>query len=368
MSKIVFVGEAWGESEARLQRPLVGPSGITLLEMLHAAQIIALSSIDRALISEYWKSGYDVSSRNPHFVAEIWDNHSELLLTNTFNLRPPGGNDISNLCGPRADGIPGRPSLGSGKYVRAEYAPELDRLYAELAAAHPNVVVALGATPTWALLGAGSITGTRGTTAIAKHGPPVKVLPTFHPAAVMRDWNLRPIVIADLFKAKREAEFPEVRRPQRFIHIEPSLFDLADFHGRYIQPSRQLSIDIETASDMITCVGFAPSIDRALVVPFVKNGKSYWESDEEEVRAWEFVRMVCGERKEIVFQNGLYDMHFLWRTMGITVPHATHDTMLLHHALQPELKKGLGFLGTIYTDEASWKLMRKGSTTVKRED
>jgi len=43
--------------------------------------------------------------------------------------------------------------------------------------------------------------------------------------------------------------------------------------------------------------------------------------------------------------------------------------MLLHHALYPELPKGLGFLGSIYTNEASWKLMRRErSDTVKRDE
>jgi hypothetical protein len=39
--------------------------------------------------------------------------------------------------------------------------------------------------------------------------------------------------------------------------------------------------------------------------------------------------------------------------------------MLLHHALQPESEKGLGFLGSVYTNEASWKLMR--TSTIKRD-
>jgi hypothetical protein len=44
--------------------------------------------------------------------------------------------------------------------------------------------------------------------------------------------------------------------------------------------------------------------------------------------------------------------------------------MLLHHAIHPEMRKGLGFLGSIYTDEPSWKLMRKrgGDETDKAEE
>jgi len=43
--------------------------------------------------------------------------------------------------------------------------------------------------------------------------------------------------------------------------------------------------------------------------------------------------------------------------------------MLAHHALQPESEKGLGFLGSVYTNEPSWKLMRaRGKGTIKKEN
>ena len=41
--------------------------------------------------------------------------------------------------------------------------------------------------------------------------------------------------------------------------------------------------------------------------------------------------------------------------------------MLAHHALQPESAKGLGFMGSIYTDEGAWKQERKVST-IKKDD
>jgi hypothetical protein len=71
-----------------------------------------------------------------------------------------------------------------------------------------------------------------------------------------------------------------------------------------------------------------------------------------------------------IAQNGLYDLNILWRSYGITVRNFEEDTMLLHHALQPESEKGLGFLGSVYTDEASWKMMRTKSkvTKFKKED
>jgi hypothetical protein len=66
----------------------------------------------------------------------------------------------------------------------------------------------------------------------------------------------------------------------------------------------------------------------------------------------------------------LFDMHRLWRGYGIPVAHADHDTMLLHHALQPESPKGLDYLGSVYTSESAWKLgiRLKHKGTIKKED
>lgn len=336
MTDMVILGEAWGADEVREGKPFVGMAGMILNSMLR--QI----GIDRA----------------------------HCLVTNVFNIKPEPSNDISNLCGPKDESIVGMPMLAKGKYIRAQYAPELKRLREELAAAKPNVVVALGATASWALCGTTGIRNFRGAPLwSASHG--VKVLPTYHPAAVGRDWSLRPIVLSDLDKAKREALYPEIRRPQRDIYIEPSLQDLITYEYQFIRPSHDLSIDIETKGDQITCIGFSPSADCCLVVPFYdpsqKDG-NYWRSLPDELKAWDWVRRMCRLRKRIVFQNGVYDMHFLWRRYGITCPFAEDDTMLLHHALQPEMEKGLGFMGSLYTDEASWKFMRSDHDTVKRED
>lgn len=331
--KIALVGEAWGEEEEKEGRPFVGTSGFILNSMLSQA------GIDRR----------------------------DCLITNVFNLRPRPSNDVINLCGPKAEGIPGRPALIKGKYVRKEYENELTRLGKELLDFQPNVIVALGATAAWALLGTSGIRAIRGAADRGFEG--FKVVPTYHPAAVAREWTLRPIVIADLMKAKRESAYPDLRRPQRHIWIEPTLTDLAIYEQEHINNAERLSIDIETKGDQITCIGFASDPSSAIVIPFYTEaaGKrnNYWPTAEEELAALDYVRRWC--QRPAVFQNGLYDIHFLWRRYGIPVPNAEHDTMLLHHALQPEMEKGLGFLGTIYTDEASWKFMRKVDT-VKRGD
>ena len=177
----------------------------------------------------------------------------------------------------------------------------------------------------------------------------------------MAEYSNRPILLADLTKASRESAFPEIRRPVRWLHMAPTLLEMDAYYEQYLHPAEAISVDIETKGSMITCVGFAGSADRALIVPFFdeeqKDG-NYWRSREEERLAWAFVRKVLKEKPSFG-QNFQYDMQYLWRYAGIAAHKFCDDTMLLHHALQPEMQKGLGFLASIYTDQMAWKFMHK---------
>lgn len=334
---IFILGEAWGEREELLRLPFVGPAGYCLNQMLDEAGI----------------------------------KRSECYVSNVFNLRPKPSNDIENLCAPRTAVHNDLPALRPGKYIRDEYLPELERLRAEIDDANPNVIIAMGNTAAWALLDDPRIGKIRGTTTQGKTGH--KVLPTYHPAAILRQWDLRHVTVLDLMKAKRESEFPEVRRPRRYIHIPETISDIEEFyneHYRDLGPSGAIAADIETAAEQITCIGFSSVPTHSFVIPFVdaRRGGSYWSSRSEEVQAWGWVRTILKSDARKVFQNGLYDIHYLWRRYGISVNNAGEDTMLLHHALQPESEKGLGFLGSVYTSEPAWKLMRaRGKGTIKKE-
>ena len=57
-----------------------------------------------------------------------------------------------------------------------------------------------------------------------------------------------------------------------------------------------------------------------------------------------------------VLQNGLYDINFLWKTMGIAVQMRLMTPCCCRMHSSPSSEKGLAFLGSIYTDESSWKL------------
>lgn len=367
VSKPIFLlGEAYGRNEAQISAGFVGRSGIELLRQLNEVGIITLTAEDKSFISRWYNEG------NPELIDMVWRMHPEVYRSNVFNQHPDD-DDLANFCGPKAEALPGYPPLVKGKgYIRAEFQPELERLADELITVDPNLVLCLGNSALWALTGRTGVTKLRGTTLVSTLlATGFKLLPTYHPAAILRQFELRPTTIADLGKAKREAEYPEVRRPKRQIWIEPTIPDLEEFYANYIVHSPLLSVDIETAGQAITCIGFAPSIDVAIVIPFYdsrKKTRSYWPTLEDEQKAWGIVHKVLADPSiPKLFQNGLYDIAFNLRAMGLPTFGACEDTMLLHHALQPEALKGLGYLGSLYCDEGAWKSMRKVET-IKRDE
>lgn len=366
MKPIFLVGEAQGENEAKIGKGFVGNTGAELLRMLGDAGVLTLTSADQDYLRQWYRR------RDPWELDCVWEMHPEVYRTNVFQQHPPA-NDLSHFCAGKKEGIAGFPALTKSKYVRKEYQHELDRLGDEILAQDPNLIVCLGNSALWALSGRTGITKVRGTTCVSTHTVAgYKLLCTYHPSAVTRQWELRPTTVADLAKINKEKDFPDVRRPRCTIWTEPSIAEIRVFIRRFIRGCRILSVDIETSGKQITRIGFAPRQDLALVIPIhderAKSG-SYWPTKELERRVWELIRQVLEDPKvPKLFQNGLYDIPYILRTTGIVVKGAMHDTMLLHHALQPEALKGLGYLGSIYTDHGPWKDERKGTDTIKRDE
>lgn len=310
---------------------------------------------------------------------ESWLRSAGIAMTNVLALRPPQ-NKLEYLCGSKKEvsAYAGSlPALARGKYLREEYLGEVDRLREELSAWRPNLVIALGNTATWALLGATNIGSIRGTVTAAgadwsgQAELPLKVLPTYHPSAVLRQWAWRTIVIADLMKAQREAAFPDIRRPKRRVLVSPTQAEMLAWEQEtYRYTPTGLSPDIETEAGQITMIGFARTSTEAMVIPFWDRGKpgySYWASAAEERVAWDCMERLLQYQCPKIGQNFIYDLQYLTRN-GIQPAQCTEDTMLLHHSLFPEMQKGLGFLGSIYTNESSWKLLRKRKADTEKKD
>ena len=336
-AQIALIGEAHGEQEELSGLPFMGQSGQELTRMLQESGIA----------------------------------RSDCFLTNVFSFRPPD-NKIENICAKKSE-LPSNYSssrISQGKYIRPEFLPELERLKAELEEVKPNIVIALGNVACWALLNSSGITSLRGVVTDSLLLPGLKILPTYHPSAVLCNWTYRPIVLADLMKGLRESHYSEIRRPKREVLVNPTLEEIDQWITQFALFSPVLGVDIETTKGQIDMIGFASSPFHAITIPFItpKNlGQNYWSSVEEEIAAWNFVQRLLLLPAKKVLQNGLYDMQYIIK-MGLQLRNVAEDTMLLHHALFPELPKGLGFLGSIYTDEAAWKLLNRGKHEELKKD
>lgn len=349
--EVLVVGEAAGKEEDALGVPFVGTSGQELRRMLEQA-------------------GFDPGSKRP------WYHDSKVRFTNVFQERPRD-NDITAFCGKRSD-VPkdyALPPLAQGQWVLPKHLHHLDALRVEILECKPRLVIALGNTATWALLGRTGISKLRGSVfplKLVEGGPPV--IPTFHPANILREWSNRVIALGDLIKCRRFLD-EGFHPPRRELWLEPSLDELQEFVSRFILSSSRpslLSFDVETFADTITCIGFAPSKDRAICIPFydpAKPDRNYWETQRQELAVWRIVSDVLTSDIPKLGQNGLYDIQYCLRA-GIRVRSYLRDTMIRHHSLYPEMEKGLAFMATLYTDEQPWKLLRdrKKDLMFKQDD
>ena len=353
MTKIIIVGEAWGAKEEMFEHPFVGASGVELARMLSEAGITAelpghMSELD---MINYWKSQSD-------FIKP----------TNVFNLHPQD-NDIELLFTTAKEGTKDWVTQRFGtsaKALKPEHFHHLETLWKFLETEKPNLILALGNTACWALLGESKISALRGTTKLSnKTG--FKVLPTYHPAAVLRQWNLRTIVLADFSKAVIEAEYPSIQRIKRWLIVEPSLEDIVEWKSR---PADYYAVDIETFGGQISMIGFARNPHDAIVIPFLEKGKpgwNYWPTHREEITALRLTNDLLNRDTVKIFQNGVYDLSYLL-AYGFRPKRCDHDTMLLHHSLYAEMQKSLGFLGSIYSREINWKSMRTKGDNLKRDE
>lgn len=329
-STIAVIGDFPGEQEVKFNTPFVGAAGQELSKML------AIADIDMDTCS----------------------------LLNTFTFRPPR-NDAEYFFQKEKNGVP----LRKGCYVKPEFESHVLRLRETLTQLRPNIIIALGNVASWAMLDFSGISKIRGTVMKSIFNPALKVIPTYHPAAVLRQWEFRPIAISDFTKAKRESLTPEYTIEHREIYIDPTLEDLQEFFNAHLRNAERIAFDIETRGGMISCIGFAPTPHISIVVPFSDRRRangSYWETPAHERRAWDFVRCTLQLPCPKTTQNGLYDIIWLWKTMGMFPAGFIDDTMIMHHAMYPEMEKSLGFLGSIYTNTPPWKLMRDKSE--KRDD
>lgn len=289
--RIYIVGEAPGRSEEQVGLPFVGSSGKLLMQML----------------------------------AQVGIYRNNVRIGNTCWIRPPG-NDLSKVPEP----------------IKAHYA---DALRKDIVAQKPDLILAVGAEALKRLTGLEPISAYRGTIVMMEDIP---VLPIYHPAAILRNWDMHWTTQQDIRKAASISltgppppppeDFRLRCSPDEFISILESIPD-----------GSPVALDIETipSAHVVTYVGLSWEKHKAANICLVTH------PPEAIVTVLESLERLAA-RTELICHNAVYDMTWLYMFLHTYCP-TKWDTMAMHHTLMPEGEKSLRYCASIYLTLPAWK-------------
>lgn len=341
-ARIAIVGEAPGRDEEQQGRPFCGASGYELTTELRDAGIA----------------------------------FHECFVTNVIRFRPEN-NDIEHFITPvkKRGEEHGFVHL-DGMWVAPFVKEHLQTLMFELEEVKPNVIVALGNTPLWALAGKSGITKWRGSQMLTKWGQ--KLVPMVHPALVLREYSWRATSVLDFKqRVKPESYSPSFDPPKYDFTIKPSFGQVAAYLAvleAEINNAREpfkLTLDLETRRGQIACLGLGTSARKAFCVPFLcvsKEGGHYWSLDEEVWIVEKLRKLLTMRNLFLIGQNLLYDAQYIVKQFKF-VPFICQDTMLWHQTCFPGTPKALDYLASWYAEfYCYWKDEGKEWTSRMNEE
>lgn len=312
-AKIMFIGEKPGVEEVRKGQPLVGVSGNEFNKMLTEA---GLNRGDCAITN----------------VA-----HEEIDKAAFYKVQ-----DAKMLQRPQV----------MGKYPVDEVIEGLEALPEIVDKVQPNIIVPLGDIALWAITGKNGITKWRGSILEAEvAGKSYKILPTFNPAFILKNYPWRFIAVQDLKKVSIEKDFPEIRKPECEKHVpvsgDQALKLLEGIRGKPV------AADIEVRAGQISCIGFATSKHYGFTIPLMSitsQDGNYWQDPADEIEITKKLADVLTDPDtEVIWHNGLFDCQIISFQWGF-MPNHQHDTMIMQHVAFPGMKKSLDFISSLYCD------------------
>lgn len=303
---ILIVGEAYGSDEARLKQPFVGQSGELLRQVLRNA-------------------GFNCCLPSECEHNKAANLSGEVKFTNLVNKQPEGNKFDSFTEGEVKNGI-------------RELNDYISRWKSQI-----KVCIAVGAIPLQYLAGKYGIDKWRGSV-IEVDG--LTILPTFHPAYILRVRTDYPVFAQDIGRAYKIAR-SGYQRPTFNLSVDPQNLEECLYE---VKQSKVCTIDIETVkhTNRIISCAVSTSRNRAICVP-----NRSPDSLDPEFRRF-FTEILEDEGIEKVFHNGIFDVEILHNNF-IETKNFKHDTMVMQHILAPELPKDLGFITSIYTDIPYYK-------------
>lgn len=285
----LWVGEAAGEAEALAGRPFIGGAGA-------------------------WLNSLAAASRQ---------SRTKVNVINVLGCQPPGNifpTDPKWTATSRADAAAGvehcyqhhlRPVLYSRKWQR---------------------VLAFGDKALQATTGRHGILQWRGSPLPLqeemKAGP--KVIPTLHPAYLMRQASLFSVAVRDIQKRP-------VLPPEKY-NLFPTLAEVEAFDAR------EFAFDFEwdPSTGAITLCGLSAKPYEAIVVPF----------------QYPFLpplKRIFEEATDLIGHNIIGADTKYFEDLGWKVRARLWDTMLMQHLVQPDMRHGLAFVASVFTNKVFWK-------------
>lgn len=315
-AQIAIVAEAPGEREVTMGMPLVGGSGQVLWTALRK---------------------YDIK-------------RTDVYITNVIKRRMAFDT--------------GRATIGADElqHWQALLKWELTRL--------PNLryVLVLGGPALKALTGEDGITQWRGSVVpVRLHmvetratemplviSKPVTCVITYNPAMVVREPKTEPVFRMDLHKLHRVVQ-GTFKDHKITAHINPSPAQAIEWIDTMQHGGLPVSFDIEVMSGETACVGLANNAHEGMCINFRDERTNRWSMDDERKVRWRLQRLLHHDKTQLVAQNGMFDVTWLWYKDKIKCKPLWFDTMLAHHTLYSQLPHNLGFLTAQYTDHPYYK-------------
>lgn len=289
----MIIGEAPGQTEVRKRRPFVGDSGLLLRDALSSFGV----EVDR-----------------------------DAYITNAV------------MCHPEDNATP----------TPAIWRACRERLFEEIRERRPEKILTVGAIALASLLNRDSvaITKERGIGRFLDVGTDdaplrVFVVPTFHPAALLRNPSWFPELTGDIGKWLVQDE------PLPYPSIDTIIVETAEQaldQLEWIFSAQVVSCDVETSSkDPRTCtlysIGFGAldadddNAGTSVIIP-------EWIARDPKVKARLWKKLTNSAETSITFHNAPYDLQVLSKWFGEFVePIICDDTMMMHYALDERSKR-----------------------------
>lgn len=235
-----------------------------------------------------------------------------------------------------------------------------------IARVKPKVILALGRNVLKALDLGDELEKCRGSR--FNYGESTIVVPTYHPQDLRKPMKFG----ADDPIAKQFITAYDIQKavdvynngfepPAERFNVTPTIEDFREFLDMVKTKNPILGADLEGTGlsiekSKIYVHGFAWSESDAICIPeYGKNFEPYWTPEEwEEVK--EGLNWIYSNGK-LLFQNGVgYDVPLLRaRGWDMKLSAFYHDTMIMHHAINPELPHNIGFISSMFGKTPYWK-------------